>query len=695
MQQPFLHDLLVAVAAPSQAWSGADGQIRPSGAQGVYHGDVRVLSRVEVCVGDVEPEVLSAAAAGPGTVEVVAALRSVDEAGADPTVRLRLRRRVTPDGMTEEITLEAGTGRSVRVPLRVTVGSDLARMAAVKAGAPTDARPVDVTADHLVWTGEGVQVTVAGPGAAFDATDVLAPALVWDLEVSPGEVTTVRWELRAESPDAPVLAGASGAGWSTPVVESDDRRLPALVTRSLDDLAGLRMRTRFAPDDVFLAAGAPWFFTLFGRDSLWAARMLLPLGTELAAGTLRTLAHRQGTTHDEATAEQPGRILHELRGADLDLGEGTVLPPLYYGSVDATPLWVCLLHDAWRWGMPVEEVAALLPALEAALAWMTEHGDADGDGFLEYRDTTGHGLANQGWKDSGDSVQWRDGRLAEGPIALCEVQGYAHEAAVGGAALLDAFGRDGGDRWRAWARDLAARFRAQFWVHDDDGAYPAIALDAAKRPVDTLTSNIGHLLGTGLLDADEERAVARRLGSPELSSGYGLRTMATSSAGYWPLRYHGGSVWAHDTAIAVAGLVRAGHADVASELAVGVLTAAAELGYQLPELWSGDARGTVPAVVPYPAACHPQAWSAASAVVLLVAFLGIEPDVPAGILRIAPAAPGPFGRVRVTGLRVAGRDVTVDVAADGSVLELSGTDLRVASGQAEDRQVGNPQVGDR
>src|SRR5665647_2611049 len=324
MQQPFLHDLLVAVAAPSQAWSAADGQIRPSGAQGVYHGDVRVLSRVEVCVGDVEPEVLSAAAAGPGTVEVVAALRSVDEAGADPTVRLRLRRRVTPDGMTEEITLEAGTGRSVRVPLRVTVGSDLARMAAVKAGAPTDARPVDVTADHLVWTGEGVQVTVAGPGAAFDATDVLAPALVWDLEVSPGEVTTVRWELRAESPDAPVLAGASGAGWSTPVVESDDRRLPALVTRSLDDLVGLRMRTRFAPDDVFLAAGAPWFFTLFGRDSLWAARMLLPLGTELAAGTLRTLAHRQGTTHDEATAEQPGRILHELRGADLELGEGTV-----------------------------------------------------------------------------------------------------------------------------------------------------------------------------------------------------------------------------------------------------------------------------------------------------------------------------------------------------------------------------------
>jgi glycogen debranching enzyme len=683
MQQPFLHDLLVAVAAPSQVWSADDGQIRQSGAQGVYHADVRVLSRVELRVGGAEPEVLAAAGTGPGVVEVVAAARTVDEPGPDPTVRLKLRRSVTPGLVTETIELTAGTERPVRVPIRVTVACDLARMASVKGGLPGTVRPVSVVGDALVWTGDGTTVTVTG--GSPDATDLLAPALVWDVVVRPGEVATVSWSARAESGDAPVLAAPPGATWSTPVVESDDRRLAPLVARSLDDLTGLRMRARFSPDDVFLAAGAPWFFTLFGRDSLWAARMLLPLGTELAAGTLRTLAHRQGARHDGRTAEQPGRILHELRGAELDLGGGTLLPPLYYGTVDATPLWVCLLHDAWRWGMPPEEVEALLPALEAALTWMTDHGDADGDGFLEYLDVTGHGLANQGWKDSGDSVQWRDGRLAEGPIALCEVQAYAHQAAVDGAALLDAFGRTGGDRWRTWARDLAHRFRAQFWVHDDDGPYPAIALDAAKRPVDALTSNIGHLLGTGLLNADEEAAVATRLGSPQLSSGYGLRTMATSSAGYWPLRYHGGSVWTHDTAITIGGLVRAGHADVAAGLATGLLAAAAELGYQLPELHSGDARGTVPAVVPYPAACHPQAWSAASAAVLLVAFLGLDPDVPAGTLRIAPAAPGPFGRLRVSGLRIGARDVTIEVSGDGSLRELSGTDLRVEA----------PQVGNR
>jgi len=463
-----------------------------------------------------------------------------------------------------------------------------------------------------------------------------------------------------------------------PVVECDDRRLARLVERSLDDLAALRMRAAFAPDDEFVAAGAPWFFTLFGRDSLWAARMLLPLGTGLAAGTLRTLAARQGRVHDPGSAEQPGKILHELRSATVDLGSGTVLPPTYYGTVDATPLWVCLLHDAWRWGMPPDEVAALLPALEAALAWMERDGDADGDGFLEYLDASGHGLANQGWKDSGDSVQWRDGSLARGPVALSEVQAYAHEAALGGAALLEAFGRPGAEHWRGWAERLARRFRDQFWVADADGAYPAIALDADKRPVDTVTSNIGHLLGTGLLDPTEEALVAARLGSPGLDSGYGLRTMARGSTGYWPLRYHGGAVWAHDTAIAVVGLARAGQLDVARSLAEGLLTAAAELDFRLPELYSGDARGEVPVVVPYPAACRPQAWAAASAVVLATAFLGLAPDAPAGSLTVAPSGPTPFGALRISGLRVAGRAVTVGVDARGQVCDVTAEEgLRV------------------
>jgi glycogen debranching enzyme len=256
---------------------------------------------------------------------------------------------------------------------------------------------------------------------------------------------------------------------------------------------------------------------------------------------------------------------------------------------------------------------------------MRDHGDSDGDGLLEYVDETGHGLANQGWKDSGDSVQWHDGRLAEGPIALCEVQAYAYEAAVHGADLLDHFGRDGGDAWRAWAERLRDRFRASFWVSDAAGAYPAIALDAAKRPVDTVTSNLGHLLGTGLLDEHEEALVAARLVSPELAAGFGLRTLSSDAAGFWPLSYHGGSVWTHDTAVAVSGLARAGFADEARTLAEGLLAAAPSFDHRMPELHSGDDRGEVPAPVPYPASCRPQAWSAAAAVAVWAATHDVAP----------------------------------------------------------------------
>jgi glycogen debranching enzyme len=334
--------------------------------------------------------------------------------------------------------------------------------------------------------------------------------------------------------------------------------------------------------------------------------------------------------------------------------------------------------------------------MERALAWMTDHGDADGDGFLEYVDTTGRGLANQGWKDSGDSVQWRDGTLATGPIALCEVQAYAHEAALGGAALLDAFGRPGADRWRRWAADLAVRFRERFWVSDDAGRFPAIALDADKRPVDTLTSNIGHLLGTGLLDAEEERAVAGRLGAPDMSSGYGLRTMSTGSDGYWPLRYHGGSVWAHDTAIAVTGLARSGHAAVAADLVAGLLAAGEATGFRLPELYSGyGPRDGVPTLVPYPAACRPQAWSAASAVAVLAATLGLQPDVPRGVLRVRPLTPSPVGAVRAAGLTLAGRPLTVAVDGAGAVVEVAPTArVKVEVGAGGARPAGPAAAGD-
>ncbi|MDQ1732724.1 MAG: hypothetical protein QOK10_2883, partial [Pseudonocardiales bacterium] len=454
-------------------------------------------------------------------------------------------------------------------------------------------------------------------------------------------------------------------------VRADDHRLSPLVAQSLADLDALRMARASEPREEFLAAGSPWFFTLFGRDSIWAARLMLPFGSELAGGTLRALAALQGTKLDPQTAEQPGKIPHEQRHSEsvhttVSGASSTIyLPPLYYGTVDATPLWICLLHDAWRWGLPADEVRELLPALEKALGWLRDYGDSDGDGFLEYLDATGTGLANQGWKDSGDSIRFSDGSLALGPVALCEVQGYAYEAAMHGADLLEAFGLDGATQWRSWAASFRERFRASFWVSGRAGRYPALALDGEKRPVDSLTSNIGHLLGTGILNEEETVLVAALITGKELSSGYGLRTMSSSDGGYSPLSYHCGSVWPHDTAIAIRGLAASGRAAESFALIDGLLAAGVGFSYRLPELFSGHSAAEIPWPVPYPAACRPQAWSAAAIGAIVQALLGLEVAAESDVLEAHPAAGSPFGAISVQGLRRGTQRLSVTVDAAG------------------------------
>jgi glycogen debranching enzyme len=296
---------------------------------------------------------------------------------------------------------------------------------------------------------------------------------------------------------------------------------------------------------------------------------------------------------------------------------------------------------------------------------LKEYADPDGDGFLEYIDESGHGLANQGWKDSADAVQWPDGTLATAPIALCEVQGYAYAAAVKGAELLEAHG-ESGDEWRAWAAALQERFRSAFWV---DG-YPAIALDGAKNPVAGHASNMGHLLGTGLLDADEEQTVADVLAGEDLDSGFGLRTLSTAMTRFNPLGYHTGSVWPHDTAMTVQGLYASGHAAVASSYVEGLIRAADAFDYRLPELYGGRGLGEESTPTPYPLSCRPQAWAAASAVAVVVAALGIEPDVPGGALVMHPAESTPWRALEVSGLRLGDEVLSVRLDDDGlTVLE--------------------------
>ncbi|WP_433537546.1 amylo-alpha-1,6-glucosidase [Micromonospora sp. CA-249363] len=668
--QPLLHELVGVVLAPTSALGDATGQIRPTGVQGVFHADARVLSRAELRVDDQELEELTHGEDGPHGVRFVGLARWLGDPTPDPTVRVDRSRRATRNGLTEELRIVSTATVGVRATVSVDLACDLAPIEVVKSGGA--AAPLEAKTGQpgvLTWAADGITVTVTAPDADVLATGewATAPRLTWPIDLPPRGETVLRWQVAITDPHAVVVGPTGEPEWARPAVTADDRRLVRLLNRSLDDLRGLRLAETGAPGDVFLGAGVPWFLTLFGRDSLWAARMMLPLGTDLAAGTLRVLARRQGTRVDPATGEAPGKILHELRRQEFALADsGLRLPPAYYGTVDATMLWVNLLHDAWRWGLPAEQVEPLLPHLEAALRWLGEHADPDGDGLVEYVDTTGHGLSNQGWKDSGDAVRFHDGTLATAPIVLAEVQAYAHEAAVNGAALLDAFGRPGADRWREHAAALARRFRESFWVDGRYGPQPALALDRDKRPVDSLTSNIGHLLGTGLLDADEEAQVARLLATETLAGGFGLRTMATDDDGFSPLSYHCGSIWTHDTAIVLAGLARAGHSEAALGLTEGLLSAAEAFDYRMPELYGGDDRTLLGRPVPYPAACRPQAWAAAGAVLLLQAATGLYPDVPGGTVRLTPLAGPALGALHVDNLRVAGTPVTVTVDRTGN-----------------------------
>ncbi|MFI5914241.1 glycogen debranching N-terminal domain-containing protein [Dactylosporangium sp. NPDC051541] len=646
MRQPYLHEHVTCVAAPATWLSGPSGELAGD-PDGLYVEDRRVLARFAVTVAGHVPVPIGARRVDAATAEFTAVVRELGDDGADPTVTLTRRRTATPRGGTETLILANNSHATLSVRVEVRAATDFARMGAVKDGHTSGLSIVDVAEGAAAP--DGMTVTVAAQPAPA------GPQLRWDITLPPRQT----WSARLTFTRSDVDVAADEPVSSVLSVTADDRRLDELVRTGAEDLDALR---RTDGPDVYYTAGSPWYLTLFGRDSLWAARLALPMGTEVAAGTLRALARRQGVRHDPDTDEEPGKILHEVRPPDASYH----LPPVYYGTVDATALWVSTLADAWRWGLAPSEVEPLLPNVERALGWLAGH-----DGFIAYR-ASAKGLTNHGWKDSGDGVQHADGRIAEGPLALSEVQGYAYRAALDGAALLDAFGRGGGERWRAWAAGLAERFRKAFWC---PGGYPAIALDGSGAQVDSIASNMGHLLGTGLLNAEESRAVAGHVAA--LASPFGLRTVAPESGGYNPLSYHLGSVWPHDTAIALLGLVRDGHSTEAAALVRALLAAGERFGFRLPELYGGDDAPT-----PYPAACRPQAWSAAAGPALLTALLGLDVDVPAGRVTLRPMRPSPIGEYRIRGLRIGGVPVDVSVNAHGSATVHSGLEGLSVGGAA-------------
>jgi len=679
-RRPYLHDSVVTLAAPWVVVSPPSGQLSGAGVEGVFAADRRVLSVLRVTVDGREPEPVHVDEYDAGSATYDAVVESLGDTGHDPTVTLHRRRVLEGRGLSETISLVNRSRGTVECDLAVALGTDLAGTAAVRSGAAAELRdrPAEAEAGTLRWRDEDVVVTVE----LDPVPDKLDTEARWHCRIEPGGSVGITVRVGASFEpgegfrvDPPPARPAYGLE-----VDCDDHRFARWVRRSLADVAGLMLGDG---DDRYLGAGPPWYLTLFGRDSLISAGMLLAVDPELAAGTTRALARRQGTRVDPGAAEQPGKIPHELRAAVADHGAGMVLPAAYYGTHDATQLWITTLHNAWRWGMPADQVGEAIPALEKALGWLRDSADPDGDGFLEYIDESGHGLANQGWKDSPDGIQWPDGTLAEAPIALSEVQAYAYAAALAGADLLTAYDRaEEAAAWREWAAALKARFRPAFWVDDEQGGYPAIALDAAKRPVAGPASNMGHLLGTGILDADDEAIVALRLGGEDLDSGFGLRTLSTTAVRFNPLGYHTGSVWPHDTAIAVQGLYAAGQSIVAGSFVAGLTTAAESFAYRLPELYGGLGRAEETTPTPYPLSCRPQAWAAASAVAVLVAVLGIEPDVPNGVLRIRPADPFPWRRLEVRGLRV-GTGVLSLRVEDGRLTILEAPDGLVVTGKGQ------------
>ncbi|MCA4708871.1 amylo-alpha-1,6-glucosidase, partial [Mycobacterium avium subsp. hominissuis] len=551
--------------------------------------------------------------------------------------------------------------------------------------AATAGADMHVADGELVLRGRADQVRGLAVSASGDPI-VLPGSLNWRVVVPPGgrwqtevmvQPTWSNRKVRTRIPRGKDIESSAPARkierWrdTATTVETDHAGLAQVLRQTESDLGALLIHDADGRGRPYVAAGAPWFMTLFGRDSLLTAWMTLPLDVGLSIGTLQRLAALQGRRVDALTEEEPGRIMHEIRRgpASADVLGGSV----YYGTADATPLFVMLLAESWQWGADEAVIRSLLPAADAALAWAEQYGDRDGDGFVEYRRATDRGLINQGWKDSFNGINDAKGRVAEPPIALCEVQGYVYAALLARAELAEGMGElVQAAQLRERAQALRTRFGEAFWL-PDRGWY-AVALDGRKDRVDALTSNVGHCLWTGIATDEHAAAIVERLAGEEMDSGFGLRTLATTMGAYNPMSYHNGSVWPHDTAITVSGLLRYGHIPgalaLAERLATGLLDAAAAFGGRLPELFCGFPRSQFASPVPYPTSCSPQAWASAAPLLLLRSFLGLDPHVPNRALTVTPHLPAEWGRIALSNLRLGA--TTVQLEAEGETVKVQG-----------------------
>ncbi|QTE01371.1 hypothetical protein S1361_28855 [Streptomyces cyanogenus] len=617
------------MALPGLVVSGELGQLTGQGLDGFYRGGRRLLSRCQIRVAGREPLPVQARMSGADSARFVGTLRSSPAVGPDPDVVVERTRHAHG---TERITLRNAALRPLRLPVEVALGTDLAELATIAAGTATPELLATVHDSGLRWaTAEAAACVTADPPPA----DALASAglLRWELDLPPAGTVTVELRVRPEGTGPLRPAGHAATSPLAPArAAGDDPRVAPLLHSAVADLRALLLRDPAHPSDTYLAAGAPWRCGLAPAEALAAARMTLPLGTRLAAGTLRALARTQ--------LRGPGPQAGMIPGPRRDAGPH--LPPSCSGT-EATLLFPVLLAEARRWGLPDQQTEELLPAAERCLTWL--------------RTTVG------------DSTYLTDPHPA-GP-ARCETQAHAHRAALIGADLLDAYGRPGATELHQWAQSLRTAFQADFWVEDPGGGRPAAALAPDGRPVPHLAATAVHLLdtgllgggrpATGLLDKVHTEHLARLLGTPAMDAGWGLRGLGAKEAGHNPFGHRTGAVRVHETALAVAGLAAAGYEKEAAGLLKGLLEAAEHFGHRLPEMFAGAQRSAGTAPLPHPAACRPAATAAASVILLLTALAGIRPDVPARTVTLRPMRSAPLGELGLSGLRVAGAPFAVRI----------------------------------
>jgi glycogen debranching enzyme len=651
-----------------------DIEAAPDQPQGLFYRDTRFLSRWVLTVNGAPLDVLSTDETAYSSAQFFL-FPPTGTIYENPTLSV-IRKRMVGDGFHEDVAVLNHAREPVDVELRLEAGSDFADLFEVKdalakkgelyRSAQPDKLVLGYRRDRFVRethvASSQPDVEISEKGLLFRLR--LEPQSEWStcLEVSVviDKPIKIKYGHGEDHPKPNMRLSLEEWLERAPALDSDHDELGHVYRKSLTDLAALRFYSELYPEASLPAAGMPWFMTVFGRDSLITSYQALPFSPELARTSLLVLGARQGKRVDPFRDEEPGKILHEIRFGELtSFGERPHSP--YFGTADATPLYPVLLDEYERWTGDADLVRELEAPARAALDWIDRYGDRDGDGYVEYERALESGLENQCWKDSWNSILFKDGSLAKLPRATCEIQGYVYDAKRRAARLARKFWHDEelAERLEREAAELRARFNEDFWMPERE--FFAVALDGDKRQADSITSNPGHLLWSGIVDEDKAALVVRHLMDGSMFSGWGIRTMAVGEGAYNPIEYHCGTVWPHDNSIIAAGLARYGYREEAARVVSGILDAARYFEYRLPEAFAGYPRERTSFPVQYPTASSPQAWATGTPLLFLRTILGLEPSgdelvvdpwLPAGIERVElRGVPGRWGRADAMGAR--------------------------------------------